>query len=204
MLKAECPECKQWLHSNMLQEKKEVVCPTCNVKVDVDELYISAGPYSISRKVLKKHFFKYKRLLDEAFKELDELKSESSDSKPFKITEDNVSAFIDNLKEMLEGCREGYRAFPDNLKVDFICGGQRYESELGNVSVSGTCVQLSPGVQVPDKGADVGLEIKSSGYDLKLHGKVVWVRDGGSLGIRFEKLEEDIEASLLGLIESFE
>ncbi len=204
MLKVECPECKQWLHSNMLLEKKETTCPTCNVKVDVDELYISAGPYSISREVLRKHFFKYKRLLNEAFKELEELKSESSGSKPYKVTEDNVVTFIDNLKEMLEGCREGYRVFPENQKVAFIFEDKRHECELGNVSITGICIKLAPGVEVPGKGTDVTLEIKSNGFDLVLQGKTVWVREGGALGIRFEEFDDELKTALVGFIESIE
>ncbi|MBE9527757.1 MAG: PilZ domain-containing protein [Proteobacteria bacterium] len=204
MLKVECPKCKQWLHSNLLLEKKETTCPTCNVKVDVDELYISAGPYSISRDVLRKHFFKYKRLLTEAFKELEELKSESADSKAYKVTEDNVATFISNLKEMLEGCREGYRVFPENQPVEVTIGDKRYESQLGNVSITGICIKLEEGVPVPVKGDKVGVDIKSNGFDIALDGTVVWVRDTNVLGLRFEDFDKVIEAALVGFIESIE
>lgn len=202
MLKVECPECKQWLHSNLLLEKKEITCPTCDVKVDVNELYISAGPYSISRDVLRKHFFKYKRLLTEAFKELEELKSESEGSKAYKVTEDNVATFISNLKEMLEGCREGYRVFPENQQVGVTFDGKRYESQLGNVSITGICIKLAEGVPVPKKGVTVGVDIKGNGFDFALDGTVVWVRDTNVLGLRFVDSDKVVGDALVGFIES--
>jgi hypothetical protein len=201
MLKVECPQCRQWLHSSFLVETKEMTCPTCNITVPVQEVYVSAGSFSISRDVLKKHFFKYERLLKEAVRELDDLKKEGA-SKPYKISQDNINSFIDNLKEMLEGCREGFRIAPSEKHVNYFIKDSGYDGKLVNISMTGMCLNATDPSFTPAKGSDVSIEIKDGPHNFKVPGTVVWASKSGAMGVRFSDMAPEIMDSLLEYIKN--
>jgi hypothetical protein len=201
MLKVECPQCRQWLHSPFLVETKEMSCPTCNIKIPVQEVYVSAGSFSISRDVLKKHFFKYERLLKEAVHELEELKKEGA-SKPYRISQDNINSFIDNLKEMLEGCRSGFRIAPGEKHVNYFIKDSGYDGTLVNISMTGMCLNATDPSHTPAKGSDVSIELSDGPYNFKVPGTVVRASKDGSMGIQFLSMAPEIRDSLLEYIKN--
>lgn len=208
MLKIECPECRQWLHSPFLMEVNEMTCPTCNVKVPVKEVYVAAGSFSISRDVLLKHFFKYERLLKEAQKELDEIKKEKEkddikkkeDDRPYKISHDNINSFIDNLKEMLEGCRSGFRIAPGEKHVRYFIMDSDHDSTLVNISMTGMCIKATDPSLIPPKGSSITVELSDGPYNFKVPGTVVWASTNGPMGIHFLNLDDKTSDDLLEYI----
>ncbi len=194
MLKIECPECKQWIHSHFLADYKEMQCPSCSAKVQVSDLYISAGPFSIHRDVLRKHMFKYKRLLMEAEKELDDLKAAANTFKADPISTKSIGLFINNLKEMLSGCRESTRFAPEGLEIRFVAGQKTIDARLVNISTTGVCVDI--GKQAADfkKGDEVSVELGGVGSG-RLPGIVIWAGNGQA-GVRFGELSEEIRKNL--------
>jgi hypothetical protein len=200
MLKVECPKCKEWVHSPFLVEMDEMACPSCGVEIPVEEVYISAGPYSISRDVLMKHFFKYRRLLSEAASELEELKKEGEGLKKYDITADNVSKFMKNLEELLAGCRSGFRISPGDKKVNYFINDSSHESRLINISMTGICIDAGEGATLPAVSDKITIELVDDPHNIKVNGVALRVAKSGIIGIQFAELDMDAKKSLLDYI----
>jgi hypothetical protein len=200
MLKIECPKCKEWVHSPFLVEMEEMACPSCGVQIPVEEVYISAGPYSISRDVLMKHFFKYRRLLTEAASELEELKKEGAGLKTYDITSDNVNKFMKNLEELLAGCRSGFRISPGDKLVNYFINDTSYESKLINVSMTGICIVACEGAALPTANEKITIELVDDSHNIKVQGVVLRVNKSGTMGIRFEEFDAEAKKALLDYV----
>lgn len=199
MLKIECPTCKNWLHSPFLMEMEEMKCPNCATVIQTKDVYIAAGPYMINRDVLLKHVFKYKRLFSEAAKEYDEIKKEGKGQKAYKVSSDTIKVFMDHLKELLEGCRNGFRVAPEKKEVDYSYRDEDFEGKLVNISMSGICVGGNPGA-VPYKGDSVTVSLKEGKYDFKVTGEVVWADTSGMMGLRFQNMDDETRKHLVNYI----
>ena len=197
MLKVECPKCKEWVHSPFLVEMEEMTCPSCGVEISVEEVYISAGPYSISRDVLMKHFFKYRRLLTEAASELEELKKEGEGLKTYDITAENVSKFMKNLEELLAGCRSGFRISPGDKRVNYFIDGKSCESKLINVSMTGICIDAGEGAVLPGINDEITIELVDDSHNIKVQGTIVRADRSGTMGIQFGELDDKTKKGLL-------
>lgn len=202
MLKVECPECKEWIHSPLLMEMDKTTCPGCGVQVPVDEVYITAGPYSISRDVLMKHFFKYKRLLTEAANELEEMKKEGKGLKTYEVSSDSVNKFMGNLQELLTGCRSGFRITPGDKKVNYFVkdNSNSNESRLVNISMTGICIDAAEGSVMPRKGEEITIELVDEQYSIKVKGMVVRSGKDSTIGIQFLGLDDNTRKGLLDYI----
>ncbi len=200
MLKVECPKCKEWIHSPFLVEMEETMCPTCGVQIPVEEVYITAGPYSISRDVLMKHFFKYKRLLTEAANELEGMKKEGKGLRTYEISSESVNKFMGNLQELLTGCRSGFRIAPGDKKVNYFVKDVAYESMLVNISMTGICIDAVEGSVMPRKGEEITIELVDEQHSIKVNGKVVRSSEGGTIGIEFLGLDDNTRKGLLDYI----
>ena len=196
MLRHQCPECKEWIHSPFLVDYKEMQCPSCSATVEVSDLYISAGPFSIHRDVLRKNMFKYTRLLMEAEKELTDVKDAVGKFKADAISTKSIAMFIENLKEMLSGCRDSTRFSAQGLSIRFIGPKGSVEAKLINISTTGTCVDIGESAAGYRKGDEVAVELGGAGRG-RLPGKVVWAGKG-PVGIRFNEMDE---ATRQGLFE---
>ncbi|MFQ5735497.1 MAG: PilZ domain-containing protein [Thermodesulfobacteriota bacterium] len=200
MLRIECPNCKEWIHSPFLVDYKVMQCPTCEAEVPVGELYISAGPFSIHRDVLRKNMFKYKRLLMEAEKELNEVKGAVGNLKADPISTKSIGLFIDNLKEMLSGCRESTRFNPDGLSIRFVGKGGSVEARLVNISTTGICVDIGEHAAEYKKAEEVAVELQGAGRG-RLPGRVVWA-GAGPIGIRFHDMDEEVRQKLFEFLKN--
>jgi len=196
MLRHQCPECKEWIHSPFLVDYKQMQCPSCSATVEVSDLYISAGPFSIHRDVLRKNMFKYTRLLMEAEKELTDVKDAVGKFKADAISTKSIAMFIENLKEMLSGCRDSTRFSAQGLSIRFIGPKGSVEAKLINISTTGTCVDIGESAAGYRKGDEVAVELGGAGRG-RLPGKVVWAGKG-PVGIRFNEMDE---ATRQGLFE---
>ncbi len=200
MLRIECPECKQWIHSPFLLDYKVMKCPTCSADVPVEDVYISAGPFSIHRDVLKKNMFKYKRLLVEAEKELTDVNDAVGKFKADPISTKSIGLFIENLKEMLSGCRESTRFFPEGLHIKFTGSKGTVDARLINISTTGICVDIGDQAGGYKKDDDVSVDLGGAGRG-RLPGKVVWAGKG-PVGIRFQGMDEQTKSALFEFLRS--
>lgn len=197
MLRLECPECKEWIHSPVLTEIKELRCPVCAVIVPVKDLYITAGPFSIYREVLLKNRFKYQRLLAEAEKELEEIKKGGS-IRPHSISASSIELFMENIKEMLGGCRDNLR-MEDGAAVRCFFKGEPFEAMLVNISSTGACIDT--GSLALKKDDEVTIELGGTpGVGVfSVMGSAAWA-SGKKAGIKFYRMEERVRTSLIDYI----
>ncbi len=186
MLKTECPNCNKWLHSPMLAEVQTLQCPTCGASVDVNDVYVSAGAYSIHRDVLLKNLFKYQRLLSEARRELTGLLSrEGGAAGVDQISINTLKRFMGDLQEMLEGCRNGFRVQAPDKTLKLSIAGAEAEARLVNISSSGVCIDVGSLPAGAYKGVPVGVDFSDNHFSFSVKGEVVWASDSGQIGIRF-------------------
>jgi hypothetical protein len=185
MLMVECPDCKEWIPSPFLLEIKETQCPNCEGLVPVKEVYISAGAYSINRDALLKSIFKYKRLIAEAGKNLEELQKNKRGAYEVK----RVVKFIENLKELLDGCRDSPRAPGGRVMVECTFKDAACNSELVNISSTGACVDVGEVSFLPQKGDKVGLRFW--GKDpFRVEGSVIWIGKENRIGTKFLNIDK--------------
>lgn len=203
MLRAECPSCKQWVNSPYLSDMEETKCPTCETVFKVKEVFVSAGPYSIYRDVLQKSVFKYKRLLAEAKKEVEELERAGKDKLGYKDTIDSMKLFMENLQEMLSGARNGFRVAPKSEAVICEYGGRSIEGRIVNISSSGACVNMA--AYNPDfrKGDIVPLRFiaDAPAPAFSLTGEVMWTSAAEGVGVRFTNLNETTKKLIIDYIQ---
>ena len=194
MLKFECPECKEWVHSPLLAQIKETQCPNCTKNVPVQDICISAGPYSIHRDVLLKNFFKYKQLLSEVEKELGEIEQYAlGKGSSFNTSSKTVLEFLDSLKELLDGCRDNMRAKPGNTSIECLIGEASHSVKLVNISSTGLCIQLEDNGVFPEKGSKIKLAFSEGGGSdetFTVNGKVMWLNKKAQMGIKFRDLDD--------------
>ncbi|MFZ3071892.1 MAG: PilZ domain-containing protein, partial [Thermodesulfobacteriota bacterium] len=178
--------------SPLLLEKKELFCPNCAKAVPVRDIYISAGPYSIYRDVLMQNLLRYRHLLMEAEKEIEKLSAKAKTSVPDDISRGSMKKFIDQLKELLDGCRDHLRAPAGNAVVECAFGGVRDKGTLVNISTSGVCIDLGKSANLPKKGVNAALRFMDDkgGDYLALAGPVAWSDAVGHVGIRFPAIDE--------------
>lgn len=202
MLKVECSECRSWIHSPYLVELETLKCPTCGAEVPVRDVFITAGPYSIYRDALQKHVFKYQRLLAEAEKEIEDLQKEGKGARSYDVSTDSIKTFITHLKEMLEGCRNGFRVNAEDINVNCYFRNSGFKGKIINISSTGACIDTLGSVHVPLKGEAVTVEISQhpSSAGLKLFGELVWSGKGAQIGVRFVKMDSSLREALLGFI----
>jgi hypothetical protein len=169
-------------------------CPSCSATVQVSDLYISAGPFSIHRDVLKKNMFKYTRLLMEAEKELEDVKGAVGMLKADAISTKSIAMFINNLKEMLSGCRESTRFSAEGLNIRFIGAKGGVDASLINISTTGICINIGESASEYKKDDEVAVELGGAGRG-RLPGRVVWAGKG-PVGIRFSEMNEETKKGL--------
>lgn len=205
MLKTECPYCKSWVFSPLLTDVEETVCPDCGKTLPVQEVFVSAGPYAIYRDVLVKNIHKYTRLLGEAKKELAEverLTGTGEGSRAYDETAKTVKKFIDNIEELLAGCRDGLRVTPENITVDYVFNDNTYSGRLVNVSTTGMCMNVGENAGIHRSGQTLNLSIKEEGgaAALDIVGEVVWMGEQGSMGVKFFDMDKDRRGALWNFI----
>jgi hypothetical protein len=170
MLMVECSNCQEWIRSPFLLEIKETKCPGCKEVVPVTELYISAGPYAISREALLKSMSKYKRLVADAENELKDYQKRNTE--PYDASLRTVKKFVENLKEMLDGGRVNPRSYGHRVLVECTIIDVAYNSELVNISAAKTSLRFW------------GEE------PFCIEGMVTWVGRENNVGIKFLDMDE--------------
>lgn len=192
MLKTECAKCGAWVVLPFKVE--EANCPNCGEVVPVKEVFISAGPYTIYRDVLKKNMFKYKRLIIEAEKEMADLRSRPGGRK-YDISVDTIKQLLANLKEMLDGCRDHLRHELD-ANVTYMMNQQAYPGRVVNLSLSGICIEAGKSSSMNKLLSDVEVRLKTGKDLVNIKGKVMWIGNGDKMGIKFINIDENLMDTL--------
>lgn len=192
MLKTECVTCSQAIILPFFNAE-ELICPNCGKEIPANDVFVSAGPYSIHRDVLIKNIFKYKRLIHEAEKEVEELQKKGVGARKYDVSIDTIAMLIENLKEMLDGCRKNLRHKLENATASLIMDGQTHHAKISNLSLTGICLEAGRLCATTKlwKEVAVRLEVGAERGSM-LGGKVMWIGSGNLLGIQF--LEADRQA----------
>jgi len=180
-------------------------CPNCGVTFPVKDVCISAGPYSIYREVLIKNIHKYVTLLREASAELSELEEKGKDSMPFRESAKTVKAFMQRLKELLEGCRDKLRVPGEGAPIEYhLQDGTSLEGTLMNISTTGLCLKSESGHNESSYGKNIRICIKDFAPDgpINMLGEVVWRTDDGLMGVKFTEIDEETRHRLERLVAS--
>ena len=194
MLKMECPGCQEWIHLPFKTRAAEMVCPGCSGVIPVKDLYVAAGPFLIARDVLFKSVPRYRRLILEAEKEAAGLKnSEKVDN----ISLRSMKMFINNLKELLDGCRDEVRHTLNDNGVEYSINRLIFQGNIVNLSVSGVCID-GKNVSLDRLWKEITVHLKrDEGETCAIRGRVVWIGDGNKMGVKFltddEKTRDAIE-----------
>lgn len=174
MLKIECAKCNSWFNLPFNSEGDEVECPKCREKTPAKDVYVAAGPYMIFRDVLIKNMPKYRRLILEAEKEIIELEKKAV-KKTYDISAKSVNAFISNLREMLDGCRDTVRYRPTETSVEYVIDGKTYAGEIVNISMTGLCLDARKTATVTSLWSAIEVVFKHNTKPFSAHGKIVWM-----------------------------
>lgn len=205
MLKIECPKCCKWVHLTLHGDEEEVSCPDCNEMIPVKDVYVAAGPYMIFRDVLQKNMHKYKRLLLEAEKEIQDLQKKADGlNRSYDISAKTVNMFVTNLKEMLEGCRDTIRHSVDDVVVEYVINGRGYRGRLVNLGVSGMCLVAGKTATVTRLWNEMVVNFRpdETGDPVPLPGKIVWLGKGNLMGVKFLDLDGKKKKMLRDYIQS--
>lgn len=187
MLKTECVACSQTVILPFFNAKG-LTCPNCGDEIPANDIFVSAGPYSIHRDVLIKNIFKYKRLILEAEKEVYELQKKEMAGRKYDVSIETISMLIENLKEMLDGCRETLRHKLENATAALIMDGQTHHAKIANLSLTGICLEAGRLSSAAKLWKEVHVRLESDGvHDSMLGGKVMWIGGGNLLGIQFHE-----------------
>jgi len=199
MLKIECASCHEWFKLPFNSEGDEVQCPQCGQKTSAKDIYVSAGPYMMFREVLIKNMPKYRRLILEAEKEIIELEKKAA-KKTYDISARSVNAFITNLREMLDGCRETVRYRPAETSVDYSIDGASYSGDIVNISMTGLCLKSHSVAPVISLWSPIRVEFKYGKKPFAADGKVVWMGKEGLMGVKFSEKDKEVSDLLRAFI----
>ncbi len=199
MLKIECVNCNSWFHLPFNSEGADVECPNCRKKTPAKDVYVAAGPYMIFRDVLIQNMPKYRRLILEAEKEILELEKKAA-KKTYDISARSVNAFISNLREMLDGCRDTVRYRPAETGVEYIVDGKTYAGEIVNISMTGLCLDGRKTAPAVSLWSAIEVVFKNGRKPFTAPGKVVWIGKEGLMGIKFSGIGSDTSELLRAFI----
>lgn len=192
MIKTECVACSQSIVLPFFSSA-ELICPNCGKEIPANDVFVSAGPYTIHRDVLIKNIYKYKRLIHEAEKEVDELQKKGQGERKYDVSLETIGMLVENLKEMLDGCRENLRHRLGNATADLIMDGQTHHTKVANLSLTGICLEAGWLCASAKLWKEVEVRLDAgTGLGSMFGGKVMWIGGGNLLGIQF--LETDSHA----------
>ncbi|TAN63335.1 PilZ domain-containing protein [bacterium] len=194
MLKIECSNCNEWVHLPFHADITETTCPGCSAVIPVKDVYVSAGPYIILRDVLLKHMYKYRKLLMEAEKDMEDIKRKGENVKGIDVTVNSMNVFVSHLKEMLAGCRNSLRhQVSERIDVQLSINRQTVNGKIVNISISGMCVDAGKVYSSTTLGNELEIRLGDGEHKLTsfaVIGKVVWAGKDNFMGIKFSNVDQ--------------
>lgn len=201
MLKTECPKCKGWVTLPFQAGGGEVICTVCSTVVPVKDVHISAGPFMIYRDVLTGSLLKYKRLLAEAEREIDDLRKKDSSGGSYGVSIKSLSLFITNLKELLDGCRFDPRhPLKRPEEAEYVLDNRPYIGKLVNISMNGACLDTMRHAELTRLWSEISVRLKDERGEVLIPGKIMWIGKATLIGVKFSSVDDDTREFLKAFI----
>lgn len=203
MLKFECKNCNKWHPLPFHVSSVEVFCPDCSQSIPGADIYVTSGPLAITKEALQKNVHKYKRLIQSAEKEIEELKKKGA-AKGLDSTEDPGGAFSMHLRELLSGCRDDTRhRVADDMHLKYFWNGVNHTAKVVDISLTGVCLKVDEASSLPPfpkAGNKIPLCFIDAGAEAVIPGEVAWSGKAGLMGVRFKELTKEKESFVRELI----
>ena len=189
--KTKCSNCGHFIQSDALTEVDFTVCDNCEEVVPVEGLYISAGPFFISRNDFVKSIDKYQNLLDDAYDLLEELKNPKSKAAN-EVTAETVLGLINNLNNLFEGSRLNVRVSDIQTPIEFSFMNVFYEGIIDNLSSTGVRIKFDRAslIQKKDYEVTVRFEDPKTYSKFTIDGRVAWIDKNKQMGVKFLHTDE--------------
>ncbi len=200
MLKFECKNCNKWHPLPFHVSAVEVFCPDCSQPIPGADIYVTSGPLAITKEALRKNVHKYKRLIQSAEKEVEELKKKGA-ARGLDSSEDPGGAFAMHLRELLCGCRDDTRhRVAEDTHLKYFFDGVNYTAKVVDISLTGICLKVDGTSSLPKNGNKIPLRFVDEGDEAVIPGEVAWSGKAGLMGVRFRELTKEKENFIRELI----
>jgi hypothetical protein len=167
----------------------------------VKDVHVSAGPFMIYRDVLTGSLIKYKRLLAEAEIEIDGLRKKDALSGSYGVSIKSLSLFIENLKELLDGCRFDPRhPVSEAAETEYILDGRSYNGALVNISVTGACLDTKKNSERTRLWSEISVRLAGKGREFLIPGKIMWIGKSSLIGVKFTEVDDETREFLKSFI----
>lgn len=201
VLKTECPRCKGWVTLPFQTGAAEVVCKACSESIPVKDVHVSAGPFMIYRDVLTGSLIKYKRLLAEAEIEIAELRKKDTLTGSYGVSIKSLGLFINNLKELLDGCRFDPRhPLTQDTETEYLLDGRAYKGALVNISVTGVCLDTKKNSERTRLWSEIAVRLSDNGKEFLIPGKIMWIGKTSLIGVKFTSVDDETQEFLKAFI----
>lgn len=201
MLKTECPRCNEWVDLPFQTGDSEVVCTRCDRPIAVKNVHVSAGPFMIYRDALTGNLLKYKRLLAEAEKEIEDLRKKDSTAGCYAVSIKSLSLFIRNLKELLDGCRlEPRHPLKDAIEAEYSIENRAYKGKIANISLTGACLDTMRHSELTRLWSDISVRLACEKGEVLIAGKIMWIGKSTLIGVKFTFVDEETREFLKAFI----
>lgn len=156
----------------------------------------------IYRDVLTGSLLKYKRLLIEAEREIEELrKKDDATGGGYGVSIKSLSLFIGNLKELLDGCRfEPRHPLKQATDAEYVLDGRQYAGKLVNISVTGACIDTLRNSERTRLWGEIQVRISDGRSEMLIPAKIMWIGKTTLIGVKFTSVDEETRAFLKSLI----
>lgn len=192
MLKTECPKCKGWVSLPFQTGAAEVVCKACSESIPIKDVHVSAGPFMIYRDVLTGSLIKYKRLLAEAEIEIEGLRKKEALTGTYGVSIKSLGGFINNLKELLDGCRFDPRhPLAESGETEYTLDGRACKGALVNISVTGVCLDTRKNPERPRLWSEISVRLSDKDREFLIPGKIMWIGKTSLIGVKFIPVDDE-------------
>lgn len=192
MLKTECPRCKGWVTLPFQTGATEIVCKACSESIPIKDVHVSAGPFMIYRDVLTGSLIKYKRLLAEAEMEIEGLRKKEALTGSYGVSIKSLGLFINNLKELLDGCRFDPRhPLAEAAETEYVLDGRAYKGALVNISVTGVCLDTRKSAERTRLWSEISVRLSDKGKEFLIPGKIMWIGKTSLIGVKFTSVDDE-------------
>lgn len=155
----------------------------------------------IYRDVLAGSLLKYKRLLAEAEREIEELRKKDESTGGYGVSIKSLSLFIGNLKELLDGCRiEPRHPFKQATDASYVLDGREYSGKLVNMSLTGACIDTMRNSERTRLWSEINLRLSDGSSEFLIPGKIMWIGKTTLIGMKFTSVDDETREFLKSFI----
>jgi hypothetical protein len=167
----------------------------------VKDVHVSAGPFMIYRDILTSSMIKYKRLLAEAEAEIESLRKNDALTGTYGVSIKSMGLFINNLKELLDGCRFDPRhPLTEAIETEYLLDNRAFKGRLVNISVTGICLDTMRNSERTRLWGEVVVRLSHKDNEFLIPGKIMWVGKTSLIGVKFNSIDEKTREFLKAFI----